>query len=107
MLETSILNKLIEQGFIVLGIAIAMIMAYFFVKYIKQFSDSNIAMTEKTTTALVQAAHSNEKLSEVLDKNLARMDNVSTKDDIDKVKNLIEKKHRETSRKLDKINGEV
>lgn len=107
MLEISILNKLIEQGFIVLGIVIAMVVGYFSIKYLKQFSDSNVAMTEKTTAALIQSASSNEKLAEVLDKNLARMDNVSTKDDIKEVKKLIEDKYEYTSKKLDKINGEL
>lgn len=96
MLEISIVDKLIEQGFIVLGIVIAGFMGYFFVKYLREERDRQSEMTKEMTAALVQSSNSNEKLSEVLDKNLQKMDNISTKKDI------LDTEHR-IVRKIDQL----
>lgn len=107
MLEASIINKLIEQGFIVLGILIAGFMGYFFVKYLREERDRQGAMTEKMTRALLQSAVSNEKLSEVLDRNLQKMEDISTKEDLATTESNLSRLHKVTHAKLEDIKKEM
>lgn len=101
--ELSFTEKLIEQGFIVLGIALAIIIFWFLQKQNNKQTKEQLQITREVTSALIQSSESNEKLSRILDKNLEKMDRLPTRDDVKDVSDVISKKHEIIERKLDSI----
>jgi hypothetical protein len=91
----------------VLGIVIALVMVYLFTRYLKEERDRQSEMTREVTAALMQSSSSNEKLSLVLDKNLQKMEDVSTKNDINESEARLVRLHNTTHAKLDSIKKEI
>lgn len=98
MNEMSFAEKMVEQGFVVAGIGIALVFLVIVWRQATSDRKEYASLTREVVSAMSKNASTNEQLSNVLDKNLERLDGVATKEDIVQLRDFAKSQHESTRR---------
>lgn len=107
MNESVFLQKLIEQGFIVLGMVACVIILIILWRLLKGDRTESNKLTREVTTALIMSSNSTDKLANVLDKNLDQLRLMPTKADLDEVEQRGNQQHLVTQNLVGQVLAEV
>lgn len=99
MSEMSFAERLVEQGFVLAGIGIALVFLIIVWRQATSDRKEYASLTREVVSAMSKNASTNEQLATVLDKNLERFDSIATKEDIEALRKFAQRQH-ETTRKF-------
>ncbi len=107
MFNDALISKIIEQGFIGLGIFLTVWVYIVISRQNKEYNKKMFDITEKISVAMTRTSDALDGNSQVLLQNLQKVDSLPTKAEVNQLEARVIEKHKDGHKKIDDLHKKV